>query len=117
MSMAHARLTLLVSSLATQSLLGEANVMPPCEFDELCIHYADVKQLQRNFRQDLMRSWDRWANREQSLDKCETEEIRKWTSRHVVIEFTSVSLMQMVLSFPSDAERRLQLMRDDVVFW
>ena len=32
-----------------------------------------------------------------------------------MIEITSVSLMQMGLSFPSDAERRLQLMRDGIV--
>ena len=50
------------------------------------------------------------------VDTCETEEVRKWTSQHVVIEVTTVSLTQIVLSFLSDAERRLHLMRDSVVF-
>ena len=55
------------------------------------------------------------ANIQEVVDTCDTEETHKWTSEHVVIEMTSVSLMQMVLSFPSDAERRLQLMRDGLV--
>ena len=90
--------------------------MPHCILDELCLHYPEVKNLQRLLSQDWMLSWDRWINIQDMVDTCDTEEMRKWTSEHAVIEITSVSLMQMVLSFPSGEERRLQLMRDGVVF-
>ena len=90
--------------------------MPHCIFDEICIHYPDVQQLQRILSRDWIRPWDRCRTIQKSLDKCQTEGIRKWTSQHVVIEVISVSLTQMVVSFPSDAELRLQLIREGVVF-
>ena len=93
----------------------EASFVPHCIFDELCIHYPDVQQLQRILSQDWIRLWDRWRTKQESLDKCQTEEIRKWTSQHVVIEVTSVSLTQMVVSFPSDTERCMQVTRECVV--
>ena len=49
------------------------------------------------------------------LDMYETDDMRKWLSERAVIENTSVFLMHMVVSFPSDEECRLQLMRDGVV--
>ena len=116
MSMAHTGLILSVSSFATESLSEEASLVSHCVFDELCFHYPDVKQLLRILSQDRIRSWDRLRNIKESLEKCQTEEIRKWTSQHVVLEFASVSLTHMVVSFPSDAERRIQLTREGVLF-
>ena len=85
-------------------------------FYELCIQYTDVQQLQRILSLVWIRLWDRWSSIKESLDKCQTEEIRKWTSQHVVIEITGVSLTNMVVSLPSDAERRIQLVREGVLF-
>ena len=47
---------------------------------------------------------------------CKTDDMCKWLSEQLVIEITSVSLMHMVVSFPSDDERRLQLMGDGFMF-
>ena len=56
MSMAHTGLILSVSKFATESLSEEASVVHHCNFDELCIHDPDVKQLQRILSQDWIRS-------------------------------------------------------------
>ena len=50
------------------------------------------------------------------MDMCKKYDLRKWLSEQVVIEITSVSLMHMVVSFPSDDQRRLQLMEDGFMF-
>ena len=41
--------------------------------------------------------------------------MQKWLCEHVVIEITSVSLLHMVVSFPSDEQCRLQLLRDGFI--
>ena len=84
--------------------------------DELFIPHPTAKQLQRILSQDWIRSWDRWRSIKEALDKCQTEETRRWTSQHVVFDITSVSLTHMVVSFPSDAERRIQVIREGVLF-
>ena len=79
------------------------------------MNYPDVQQLQRLLSQDSIRSWEMWHRIQQSLDTCKSKEMRQWTSQHAVIEITSLSLSQMVVSFPSDTERCLQLTREGVV--
>ena len=116
-SVAHAGFRVCVSKLATQSLCEEASLIPQCVFDELSINYPDVQQLQRVLSQDWIRCWERWRSIQESLDKCSSKEMRQWTSQHVVIEITNLSLSQMVASFPSDVERCLQLTREGVVIW
>ena len=41
--------------------------------------------------------------------------MHQWTCQHAVIEITSLSLSQMVVSFPFDTERCLQFTREGVV--
>ena len=50
------------------------------------------------------------------MDMCTTDDMRKRLSKQAVIEITSASLMHLVVSFPSDDERRLQLMEDGFIF-
>ena len=41
--------------------------------------------------------------------------MQKWLCEHIVIEMTSVSILHMRISIPSDAECRSQLLHDG--FW
>ena len=49
------------------------------------------------------------------LDMHDQDDMRKWVFQHAVLEITSLSLMHMVVPFPSDEERRLQLMQDGIM--
>ena len=42
--------------------------------------------------------------------------MQKWLCEHAVIDFTSVSLLHMVVSVPSEEECRSQLLRKGFVF-
>ena len=114
-SMARAGHCVCVSKFAMRSLCEEASFMSPCIFDELSMVYPDVQQLQRLLSQDWICSWERRHSIHESLDKCKSEEMRRWTSQHAVIEITSLSLSQMVVSFPSNTDFCLQLTREGVV--
>ena len=62
-----------------------------------------------------MRPWERWVHIQDMLDMYHKDDMRKWLCQHAVVEITRLSLMHMVVSFPSDEERRSQLMRDGII--
>ena len=62
-----------------------------------------------------MRSWDRWIHVQDMFDMYDKDDMRKCLSQHAVLEITSVSSMHMVVSYPSDEERRLQWMQDGFI--
>ena len=103
----------LTRSIFLASLREEADFMPQCVFDELGMQYPNIKQLQRILSQIWIRSWDRWIHIQDMLALYDKERnMQKWLCEHAVIEITSVSLLHMVVSVPSEEEWRLQLLRD-----
>ena len=87
--------------------------MPSCVFDEWCTHYTDRMQLQRMLSQDWLQSWTRWLQMEDMITLYDHNQDKKQQScKDVVVEVTSVSLLQMVVSFPSDEQSRCQLLSD-----
>ena len=85
LSMSHSRESMPVPSVFLQSLREEASLMPQYVFDELCIQYPNLMQLQRLMSQDWMRSWDRWIHVQDMLDMYDKEDMRKWLCQHAVI--------------------------------
>ena len=88
-----------------RSLCEEASFLSPCIFDELSMNYPDAQQLQLLLSQYWIRDWEKRRHSIQSsLDTCKSKEMRQWTSQHVVIEISSLSMSQIVVSFPPDTE-------------
>ena len=90
--------------------------MPQYMFDELCSPYPNIMQLQRLLSQDWMRVWDRWIHIQDMADMYDKDDLRKWLCQHAVMDITSLSLMHVGVSCPSDEEHRLHLMHDGSIF-
>ena len=115
--MPPSRESTLTHSVFLTSLREEANFMPQCVFEELCKQYPNIMQLQRILSQDWMRSWDRWMHIQDMLALYDKEHcMQKWLCEYAVIEITSVSLLHMGVSVPSEEECRFQLLRDGFIF-
>ena len=117
LSMPQSREHTLTRSVFLTSLREQADVMPQCVFDDLCKQYPNIMQSQRILSQYWMRSWDRWIHIQDMLALYDKEHcMPKWLCEHAVIEITSVSSLHMVVSFPSEEQCRLQLLRDGFIF-
>ena len=87
-------------------------LFPNVFFEALFIHFPSLKQLQPFLSQAWVRYWAGWYEAQQILKTYTDNDISKWTHRDVVVRLTSMSLKHIVIHCPSDAERRLFVMRE-----
>ena len=93
----------------------EADLVPPVFF-ELCMIFPDAVQLQRILSRNWVREWEGFRSAHKQLELCKTSDMRKWTSQNSVVDFSNNSLGRMVITFPSDSERRFVFMREGISF-